>query len=83
MGDAYYYGRAGLPVDFERAAKYYQAAAELRQPQAMFNLVRVLLVPLCRFIVWAVFFSMGRHAHPQINSTLVKTPPNTPTQNRA
>lgn len=40
VGDAYYYGRAGLGVDFERAAKYYQAAAELRQPQAMFNMVR-------------------------------------------
>lgn len=39
VGDAYYYGRAGLPVDFEKAAKYYVAAAELRQPQAMFNLV--------------------------------------------
>ena len=38
VGDAYYYGTAGLPVDFSRAARYYQAAAELRQPQAMFNL---------------------------------------------
>ncbi len=42
VGDAYYYGRAGLGADFERAAKYYQTAAELRQPQAMFNLVRWL-----------------------------------------
>jgi SEL1 protein len=50
VGDAYYYGRAGLGVDFERAAKYYQTAAELRQPQAMFNLVRcfcVLCVLMC------------------------------------
>ena len=40
VGDAYYYGKAGLTVDYERAAKYYQTAAELRQAQAMFNLVR-------------------------------------------
>jgi SEL1 protein len=32
--------QAGLPPDYERAGKYYQAAAETRQPQAMFNLVR-------------------------------------------
>eukprot|EP00624_Nannochloropsis_granulata_P005394 evm.model.NODE_38125_length_9451_cov_24.548725.3 len=38
VGDAYYYGSAGLPVDFSKAAKYYQSAAEARQPQAMFNL---------------------------------------------
>jgi SEL1 protein len=38
VGDAYYYGSAGLPVDFAKAAKYYQTAAEARQPQAMFNL---------------------------------------------
>ncbi|EWM24304.1 protein sel-1 [Nannochloropsis gaditana] len=38
VGDAHYYGTAGLPVDFSRAARYYQTAAELRQPQAMFNL---------------------------------------------
>lgn len=37
IGDYYYYGH-GTPVDFEKAVLYYQAASDMRNAQAMFNL---------------------------------------------
>ncbi len=38
IGDFYYYGRAGMDVDKNEAAKYYQLSADLQHTQAVFNL---------------------------------------------
>lgn len=38
VGDYYYYGLAGLAPDMSEAATHYHAAADMRNPQAMFNL---------------------------------------------
>ena len=38
VGDSYYYGGGGLPLDKKEAALYYQGAADQRNTHALFNL---------------------------------------------
>jgi TPR repeat protein len=38
VGDYYYYGKGGVPVDKGEAAMYYKLAADMRNPHALFNL---------------------------------------------
>jgi SEL1 protein len=49
IGDMHYYGFAALPVDKMEAARFYQLAADLRNPHANFNL--------------GVMYEAGKHSH--------------------
>jgi len=38
LGNAYYFGRGGVAVDYEKAFKWYKRAADAGNPSALFNL---------------------------------------------